>query len=87
MSGTAGKSFSPPRAVGTAIEKSNPPRDAGSRLKGGRANIGYMARHILPEEAVQVILNDPVDLGMEIVEGKERYLNSARRPGARCNGV
>jgi hypothetical protein len=30
---------------------------------------------ILPEEAEQVILNDPVDLGMEIVEGEERYLN------------
>jgi uncharacterized protein len=25
--------------------------------------------------AEQVILNDPVDLGMEIVEGEERYLN------------
>ena len=35
-----------------------------------------MARHsVLPEEAEQVILNDPVDLGMEIVEGEERYLN------------
>jgi uncharacterized DUF497 family protein len=33
-------------------------------------------RHsVLPEEAEQVILNDPVDLGMEIVEGEERYLN------------
>ena len=40
------------------------------------ANIGHMARHsVLPEEAEQVILNDPVDLGMEIVEGEERYLN------------
>ena len=35
-----------------------------------------MARHkVSPEEAEQVILNDPVDLGMEIVEGEERYLN------------
>jgi uncharacterized protein len=40
------------------------------------ANIGHLARHsVLPEEAEQVILNDPVDAGMEIVEGEERYLN------------
>ena len=40
------------------------------------ANIGHMARHnVLPEEAEQVIVNDPLDLGMEIVEGEERYLN------------
>ena len=40
------------------------------------SNIGHMARHgVLPEEAEQVILNDPVDLGMEIVEGEDRYLN------------
>ena len=40
------------------------------------ANIGHVARHsVLPEEAEQVILNDLVDLGMEIVEGEERYLN------------
>ena len=40
------------------------------------ANIGHVARHgVLPEEAEQVILNDPVDLGMEIVEGEARYLN------------
>jgi hypothetical protein len=40
------------------------------------ANLVHVARHsVLPEEAEQVILNDPVDLGMEIVEGEERYLN------------
>jgi len=39
-------------------------------------NIGHVARHsVLPEEAEQVILNVPVDLGMTIVEGEERYLN------------
>jgi uncharacterized DUF497 family protein len=39
-------------------------------------NIGHVPRHsVLPEEAEQVILNDPVDLGMEIVEGEERDLN------------
>jgi len=30
---------------------------------------------VLPEEAEQVILNDPVDLGIEIVDGEEPYLN------------
>lgn len=40
------------------------------------ANTGHVARHsVLPEEAEQVILTDPVDLGVEIVEGEERYLN------------
>jgi len=40
------------------------------------ANIGHVARHsVLPEEAEQVIRNDPVGVGMEIVEGEERYLN------------
>jgi uncharacterized DUF497 family protein len=40
------------------------------------ANIGHVARHsVLPEEAEQVILNDPVDVGMEIVKGEERFLN------------
>ena len=40
------------------------------------SNIGHVARHtVLPEEAEQVILNNPVDLGMEIVEGEERYVN------------
>lgn len=40
------------------------------------ANIGHVARHsVLPNEAEQVILNAPVDLGMEIVEGEDRYLN------------
>ena len=40
------------------------------------ANVGHVARHnVLPEAAEQVILNDPVDLGLEIVTGEERYLN------------
>jgi uncharacterized DUF497 family protein len=40
------------------------------------ANIGHVARHnVVPQKAEQVILNDPVDLGMEIIEGEERYLN------------
>ena len=48
----------------------------GEKHECDEANIGHVARHsVLPEEAEQVILNDPVDLGMEIVEGEERYLN------------
>jgi uncharacterized protein len=40
------------------------------------ANIGHVAHHsVLPEEAEQVVLNDPIDLGPEFVEGEERYLN------------
>ncbi len=40
------------------------------------ANIGHVARHrVRPEEAEQVILNDPLDLGIEIIDGEERYLN------------
>jgi uncharacterized DUF497 family protein len=47
------------------------------------ANIGHVARHdVQPEKAEQVILNDPVDLGMEIVEGEERHVNL----GATVNG-
>lgn len=40
------------------------------------ANIGHFDRHnVLPKEAEQVILNDPLDLGMELVDGEERYLS------------
>ncbi len=41
-----------------------------------KANIGHVARHrVQPEEAEQVIVNRPVDLGMEIVESEERYIS------------
>ena len=40
------------------------------------ANIGHIARHgILPLEAEQVILNDPLDLRGETVDGEERMLS------------
>ncbi|HUS06194.1 MAG TPA: BrnT family toxin [Bryobacteraceae bacterium] len=40
------------------------------------ADIGHLDRHrIRPEEAEQVILSDPADIGMKIVEGEERYVN------------
>jgi predicted DNA binding CopG/RHH family protein/uncharacterized DUF497 family protein len=39
-------------------------------------NVGHVARHcVLPEEAEQAVLNDPVDLAIEIVEGEDRYLS------------
>lgn len=48
------------------------------------ANLGHIVRHgVQPDEAEQVILNDPVDLGMEIVEGEERYLNLGATSGGR----
>jgi hypothetical protein len=40
------------------------------------ANIEHLARHhITPEEAEQVILGCPLDLGMQTIEGEERFLN------------
>jgi hypothetical protein len=40
------------------------------------ANTGHLARHrVTPEEAEEVILREPLDLGMEVVAGEERHLN------------
>jgi len=40
------------------------------------ANIGHLTRHrVTPEEAEEVILREPVDLGMKIIEAEERYFN------------
>ena len=39
------------------------------------ANLGHLARHgVLPEEAEQVILDDPVDIGIEMAGDEERYV-------------
>jgi uncharacterized protein len=39
-------------------------------------NIGHVARHrVTREEAEQVIVGDPIDTGMEIIQGEERYVN------------
>jgi hypothetical protein len=44
------------------------------------ANIGHLARHnVLPEEAEQVVLNHPIDLGVEIVEGRSAISTSVPR--------
>jgi uncharacterized DUF497 family protein len=40
------------------------------------ANLRHVARHkVLPEEAEQVIMNDPLDSGVEVVDGEERFLS------------
>ncbi|HEY3456401.1 MAG TPA: BrnT family toxin [Bryobacteraceae bacterium] len=40
------------------------------------ANVGHLARHhVTPEEAEQVILGHPLDLGMQIIEGEDRFVN------------
>jgi uncharacterized DUF497 family protein len=40
------------------------------------ANLRHVARHkVRPEEAEQVIMNDPLDIGMEFVDGEELFLS------------
>lgn len=37
------------------------------------ANILHLAEHdVVPEEAEEVILGDPLDIGLEVVDGEER---------------
>jgi len=38
------------------------------------ANIAHIAEHdVIPEEAEDVILGEPLDLGSEVVDGEERW--------------
>ncbi len=38
------------------------------------ANIAHIAEHdVIPEEAEEAILGDPVDLGFDVVNGEERW--------------
>jgi len=38
------------------------------------ANIGHIARHdVTPEEAEQVILNGPVEIDYQVIDGEERF--------------
>ena len=38
------------------------------------ANIAHVARHnVVPEEVEQVLANDPMDLGADVVDGEERF--------------
>jgi hypothetical protein len=44
------------------------------------ANIGHIAEHdVAPEEAEEVILRNPLDIGLEVVDGEERAPMSAKR--------
>jgi uncharacterized DUF497 family protein len=44
-------------------------------------NMGHVAaHHVRPEEAEQVILGNPVDLGIEVIEGEQRFLNLGATP-------
>ena len=37
------------------------------------ANILHVAKHdVAPEEAEEIILGDPLDIGIEVVDGEER---------------
>jgi uncharacterized protein len=38
------------------------------------ANIDHIARHgVTMEEAEQVVIDDPIDVGLELVDGEERH--------------
>ena len=48
----------------------------GAEFDWDEANIRHIARHqVTPEEAEQTIQNNPLDLGVETVNGEERFLN------------
>lgn len=48
------------------------------------ANIGHIARHdVKPEEAEQVIANDPLELKPQLIEGEERFPNVGITNGGR----
>jgi hypothetical protein len=37
-------------------------------------NIGHIAKHnVAPEEAEEVILGDPLDIGFDVIDGEERW--------------
>jgi uncharacterized protein len=53
-------------------------------LDWDEANVGHLARHqVAPSEAREVLLNDPVDLGLELVDGEERLLSLGVTNGGR----
>jgi uncharacterized DUF497 family protein len=38
------------------------------------ANIAHIAEHgVLPEEAEEVVLNEPLDSGFQVIDGEERW--------------
>lgn len=48
-----------------------------------KGNVAHIAEHaVLPSEAEDVILGDPVDLQMQVIDGEERFLQiGATRTG------
>ena len=47
------------------------------RFDWDEANIGHLARHgVTPEEAEEVIENDPLELKPQLIEGEERFPNA-----------
>ena len=47
----------------------------GAEFDWDAANLSHIAEHgVTPEEAVQVLQNDPVDLDYQAVEGEERWV-------------
>jgi len=46
------------------------------RFDWDEANRSHIARHhVEPSEAEEVIDNDPLDFGMELVDGEDRYVS------------
>jgi len=47
---------------------------AESQFVWDKENIGHIAEHdVVPEEAEEIILGDPLDTGFEVVGGEERW--------------
>ena len=47
----------------------------GAEFDWDAANLSHIAEHsVTPEEAVQVLQNDPVDLDYQVVEGEQRWV-------------
>jgi uncharacterized DUF497 family protein len=52
------------------------------------ANILHVAEHdVVPEEAEEVILGDPLDIGLEVVDGEERSSHVGETNEGRILGV
>ena len=52
------------------------------------ANVGHIGRHsVSPEEVEQIFANDPMDLGVEIVGGEERYTSVGHANTLRAGGL
>ena|ERR1700721_1281580 len=48
--------------------------DGDVRFDWDQANTAHIARHsVKPEEAEQVVRNDPLDMNYEVIDGEERW--------------